>query len=74
MRVFSVAWVVDSEDGPMTWPRSRWTGIPRYPEHRHKTLKCLIPDDANILTITQLFLLSLLLLICRNEDDDKIKD
>jgi hypothetical protein len=35
VRVFSTAWVIDSEDGPMTWPRSRWTGIPQYPEHRH---------------------------------------
>jgi hypothetical protein len=37
MRVFSVAWVVVfplAEDGPMTKPISRWTGIHRYPEHR----------------------------------------
>jgi hypothetical protein len=24
-----------AETGPLKGPRSRWTGIPRYPEHRH---------------------------------------
>jgi hypothetical protein len=30
----------------MTGPRSRWTGIPRYPEHRH-----LVPIDFLVLDI-----------------------
>jgi hypothetical protein len=36
VRVFSGTWIVDfpwAEDGLMTGPRSRWTGITRYPEH-----------------------------------------
>jgi hypothetical protein len=39
MRVFSAGlqsllhpW---AKVGPLKGPRSRWTGIPRYPEHRH---------------------------------------
>jgi hypothetical protein len=37
VRVFSGTWVVVlpwAEDGPMTGPSSRWTGIPQYPEYR----------------------------------------
>jgi hypothetical protein len=30
----------------MTGPRSRWTGIPRYPEHRHHPGKANVVADA----------------------------
>jgi hypothetical protein len=39
MRVFFVglrsSFYSQAEAGPLKGPRSRWTGIPRYPEHRH---------------------------------------
>jgi hypothetical protein len=39
MRVFSIGLrsLVDpwAKAGPLKGPRSRWTGIPQYPEHRH---------------------------------------
>jgi hypothetical protein len=38
MRVFSAGLQLSvypwAEAGPLKEPRSRWTGIPRYPEHR----------------------------------------
>jgi hypothetical protein len=39
MRVFSAElrslFLPWAEVGPLMGPRSRWIGIPRYPEHRH---------------------------------------